>query len=129
MSAIQSQLREILSKHPHIHQALVFGSVATGLARYESDLDIAVEAESALSADQKMQLIESLAAATGRTIDLIDLKTVGEALLGRILRHGHRILGSNTDYAALVRRHLFEAADFLPYAERILKARRQAWTA
>jgi predicted nucleotidyltransferase len=121
-----NRLREILESHPGIRQAVVFGSVASGKANPGSDLDIAVEADRPLSAAEKMRLIADLAVATGRPIDLIDLKTAGEPLLGQILQHGQRILGSNTDYAALIRRHLFDAEDFLPYAQRMLHEREQA---
>ncbi len=122
------QLREALKRHPRIRQALVFGSMATGTAGAESDLDIAVEAEHALGADEKAYLIAELAALTGRPVDLIDLKTIGEPLLGEVLRHGQRILGSSTDHAELIRRHVFESEDFQPYVSRMLRERRQAWT-
>ncbi len=121
-------LRDLLQRHPGIRQALVFGSVAAGQAAPDSDLDIAVEAERALAPAEKMALIETLAAATGRPIDLIDLKTAGEPLLGQILTHGRRILGSDVDYADLIRRHVFDTEDFLPYVERMLQKRRQART-
>lgn len=122
-----ARLREILESHPGIRQAVVFGSVASGKAGPDSDLDIAVEAEHPLDAAERMRLIGELAAATGRPVDLIDLKTAGEPLLGQILQHGRRILGSDTDYAALIRRHLFDVEDFLPYVQRMLHERRQAW--
>lgn len=122
-----AQLRAVFSGLPGIRQALVFGSVASGRARPGSDLDIAVEADHQLDAAEKAALIATLAAATGRPIDLIDLKTVGEPLLGQILQHGQRIVGSDADYANLIRRHLFEAADFQPCIDRLLRERRQAW--
>ena len=56
-----------------------------------------------------------------------DIHTVGEPLLGQILQHGKRILGSDTHYANLIRRHLFDQTDYLPYRNRILAERRQAW--
>lgn len=127
MSATPSRLREVLEQHPHIRQALVFGSVASGHARPESDLDIAVEADHPLDAGEKVRLIEALAAATGRPIDLIDLKSTSGPLLGQILKHGRRILGSDSDHAELIRRHLFDVEDFEPYIERMLRERRQAW--
>jgi len=123
----ENHLRELLERQPGIRQAVVFGSVASGEASPDSDLDIAVEAEHSLSAAERMQLIENLAAAFGRPVDLVDLKSVGEPLLGQILQHGRRILGNNTDYAALIRRHLVETADFMPYVERILRERKRAW--
>ncbi len=111
----------------NIHLAILFGSLAGGEGRFESDLDLAVDAGRPLRASEKMALISQLAEKTGRPIDLVDLHTVGEPLLGEILRHGKKMLGSDTDYAKLISRHLFDQADFLPYRNRILAERRRAW--
>ena len=121
------QLRAVLAAFPHIELALLFGSVARSDERPQSDLDIAVGARHALSAAQKIALIEALAERTGRPIDLVDLRTVGEPLLGQILRHGRRLLGSDKAYGQLISRHLFDQADFVPYHARILAERRAAW--
>lgn len=107
--------------------AILFGSRATGRATSDSDLDLAVMMAAPMDAAEKISLIERIAAATGLPVDLIDLKRVGEPLLGQILKQGVRLLGSDTDHAALMSRHLFDAADFLPYRNRILAERRQAW--
>jgi len=127
MNIDPGQLRAILCQHPDIRQAILFGSVARGEAGADSDLDLAVEAKRSLSVAAQMRLAEDLAVASGRPIDLVDLKTVGEPLLGQIIQHGQRILGDDADYAALLYRHLLDAADVLPYAERILRERRRAW--
>jgi len=74
-----------------------------------------------------MQLISQLAISLGRPVDLVDFRRVGEPLLGQILRHGKRLLGSDTDYANLIARHVFDQADFMPYRNRILAERRRAW--
>ena len=63
----------------------------------------------------------------GRPVDLIDLHTVGEPLLGRIVTRGRRLMGDDTHYAHWIRKHLFEQADFMPYRSRILAERRQRW--
>ena len=107
--------------------AILFGSLAAGEGRVESDLDLAVEAGRCLTAAEKIALISELAARIGRPVDLVDIHAIGEPLLGQILKHGKRILGSDTQYANLIRRHLFDQADFLPYRNRILAERRQAW--
>lgn len=120
-------LRAVLAAFPHIELALLFGSVARSDESPQSDLDIAVGARRALSAAQKIALIEALAERTGRPIDLVDLRTVGEPLLGQILRHGRRLLGSDKAYGQLISRHLFDQADFVPYHARILAERRAAW--
>lgn len=116
-----------LSTQPDIGLAILFGSLAVGKGRVESDLDLAVDAGRRLTAGEKMALISELAGRTGRPVDLVDIHAIGEPLLGQVLRHGKRILGSDTRYANLIRRHLFDQADYLPYRNRILAERRQLW--
>lgn len=127
MVTTRSLVLDVLQRQPGIRQAVIFGSMASGRARADSDLDIAVDAGRPLDAPAKARLIEALAAATGRAVDLIDLRTAGEPLLGQILKHGRRVVGSDADWAELLRRHLFDAEDFLPYVDRMLRERRQAW--
>jgi predicted nucleotidyltransferase len=126
-NTLDRQLRTVLSHFPNVVQALVFGSAAKGTQRPDSDLDIAVAAHQPLAANEKIDLIASLAAETGRPIDLIDLGEVAEPLLGQIVRHGRRLLGSDGAYGHLISRHLSEQADFMPYRNRILAERRSAW--
>lgn len=51
--ATTRQIRAALAHHPHLGQALIFGSVASGRARPDSDLDIAVAADQALGSAKK----------------------------------------------------------------------------
>jgi len=124
---LKQALQSVLAKQEGVKLAILFGSLASGTARAESDLDVAVDAGHPLDAAEKMQLIGDLAAATGRPIDLVDLQSVGEPLLGQILRYGKRLIGNDTSYGDLIRKHLFEQADFMPYRNRILADRRKAW--
>ena len=121
------QVQAALAKHPEIEVALVFGSVARGDATPGSDIDVAVQTAAALGVEDKMQLIADIAAATGRPVDLIDLRAIGEPLLGQILKHGQRIRGDAVDMALLMQRHVYAMEDFMPYVERMLKERRRAW--
>ena len=124
---IDEKIRDILMSYPSINLAILFGSVANNTARFESDLDLAVQGERSLTQDEKMQLITVLAERFMRPIDLIDLHDVGEPLLGQIITKGRRILGSDTCYGKLLARHLYAEADFIPYQRRILKERRDKW--
>lgn len=124
---IDAQIKGVFAHFPQIVLAVVFGSVASGRQRADSDLDIAVAAKQALTADEKIALVGALAGRIGRPIDLIDLRVVSEPLLGQILRHGRRVLGSDTLYGGLISRHVFEQADFMPYRTRLLAERRMAW--
>jgi len=121
------KLRELLARQEDIRLSIVFGSVAGGTQNSESDLDIAVLADGPLTTRRKIALIDDLAQVAERPIDLIDLSTAGEPLLGQILQHGQRLTGADSTWATLVTKHLFDAADFLPYRDRMLRARREAW--
>jgi predicted nucleotidyltransferase len=121
------QLRALLAGFPQLELALLFGSLAQDRHRTGSDIDIAVAAHRALTATEKIALVEALAERTGRPVDLVDLKVVAEPLLGQILRHGRRLLGSDRAYGQLISRHLFDQADFMPYRARVLAERRAAW--
>ena len=116
-----------LDTQPGIRLAILFGSLASSRGRADSDLDLAVDVGHRLTAGEKLAMMNQLAERTGRTVDLVDLHSVGEPLLGQILRHGKRMLGGGTCYANLIRRHLFDQADYLPYRSRILAERRRAW--
>lgn len=124
---IKMALCEVLAQFPQITFAVLFGSLATGKERPDSDLDIAVGAKTPLTSVERIALIQALAEKIGRPVDLIDLTSVGEPLLGQIVQHGQRIFGSDTLFAHLIHRHLMEQADFVPYQNRILLERRMAW--
>ena len=116
-----------IESEPGIRLAILFGSLAAGQERTESDLDLAVDAGHRLTPGEKVVLMNNLAERVGRPVDLVDFHAIGEPLLGQILRHGKRLLGGETCYANLLRRHLFDQADYLPYRTRILAERRRAW--
>ncbi len=121
-------IRAILERHGNIRLAILFGSLASGRATPQSDADVAILANTMVDAGFRMTLIDELAVALGRPVDLVDLRTAGEPLLGEILKHGVRLFGSDRDYAELIKRHVFEEADFMPYRRRILAERRRTWT-
>lgn len=122
------QLTQILSADPTLRLAILFGSVASGEVRPDSDIDIAIAGDTPLTAQAKLALIETIAQHTGRPVDLVDLRTAGEPLLGQILRKGVRLVMRDSRLLAkLISHHLMETEDFLPYRRRILEKRRQAW--
>jgi len=120
-------LREIIERDERMILATVFGSVATGRAQPGSDLDVAVLAARPLDTDDRQAMISQLATATGRPIDLVDLRTAGvlvtqKALNGRLL-----FCRDDRAYGELLSRMVTDAEDFLPYLQRLLRARRNAW--
>lgn len=65
--------------------ATVFGSVARGEARADSDIDVAVSFGKPMSSDLRMAIIGIVAAVSGRSADLIDLEAAGGLVLARAL--------------------------------------------
>ena len=72
-----SQIVCALQSVATLELAVLFGSVARDQAEMSSDLDVAVRYAKPLEAEQKLTLIEALAAVSGRAIDLIDLRVAG----------------------------------------------------
>ncbi len=121
------QVRQALSSFDYIELAIAFGSLANGTQRPDSDLDIAIQGRLPLNVTQRIDLIDALAMALGRPVDLIDLKTAGQPVLNQIVKHGRRIIGTNEKMANLIFRNIMDQADFVPLQQRILKERREAW--
>lgn len=72
-----TRLAALLEQQPDIILAIAFGSLASGRARPESDLDIAVLADLPLGERRRRELIALLARECGRPVDLVDLRTAG----------------------------------------------------
>ena len=117
-----------MARHPSIVIAVLFGSLAAGRAHRESDVDLAIDSVEPITSETRIQLIDELAVALGRPVDLIDLTRTHNPLLQQVLAHGRLLLcHDRTRYAELIRRMVYEEADVMPYYRRILAERRQAW--
>jgi predicted nucleotidyltransferase len=118
----------LLRAQDGVEAAWLFGSVARGNARSTSDLDVAVLGKEPLSAEEKETLIDRLAQATGRPVDLVDLQVTHGPVVGRILQGGIRLFCDDTSlYAGRMKRWWLDQADWMPYRRRILKERRERW--
>ena len=127
-SEIRFTIERLLARYLSITLAVLFGSMATARARFDSDLDLAVSATTPLTIQSRMNLIEDLALAFGRPVDLIDLDQLHGPLLHQILTQGQLMLcRDRTRYAELLLRMVYDEADFMPYYRRILADRRKAW--
>jgi len=127
-ATVRAAIVSVLQRHPSVTMAILFGSLAAGRGRLDSDLDLAVSTTAPLTVVARVELIDELAAAVGRPIDLIDLTQAHGPLLQQVLTTGRLMLCRNrTEYAELMRRQAYEEADLMPYYRRILATRRQAW--
>jgi predicted nucleotidyltransferase len=117
-------LKAIFGKYPGIQAVYLFGSSATGRARAESDLDLAVLADDARLRARKVDILAELAANGFCNVDLVflpdnDIVLQYEAVrLNRLLYQRPDFDGAAT-FSLVVRRYL----DFQPY----LKVQRKAY--
>jgi predicted nucleotidyltransferase len=122
------RVTEALSAESDVRLAYAFGSTVAGTARRDSDLDVAVLTDHPLDATRRAELIDVLAEAAARPIDLIDLQTAGVMALRSVLGQGRRLIcRDRRAHERLVTRLLVDTEDFLPYRERMLRQRREAW--
>ncbi len=106
----------------------MFGSLAAGRATSDSDLDLGVAADHLLDIELKTVLIEELAQRLGRPLDLVDLQTARGVILQQVLAKGTLIYCTDRLlYATIIRNMLFNQSDMMPYHDRILAERRNAW--
>ncbi|WP_226888453.1 type VII toxin-antitoxin system MntA family adenylyltransferase antitoxin [Pectobacterium aquaticum] len=78
-----------LKKQMHdIKMIYLFGSQATGNARADSDVDIAIMATRALDPVERWELSHQLAKTVGHDVDLIDLLQASTVLKMEIVRNG-----------------------------------------
>ena len=127
-SEVDQRIRDVMARHPSVVLAILFGSMAKGHARGDSDLDMAVLTSTPLSVEARILLVEDLTLVFGRPVDLIDLDQVHNPLLQQILTKGRRVICQDrTRYAQLILRMVYEEADVMPYYRRILSDRRHTW--
>lgn len=82
----QNTIREIVQEAvPGVVAIYQFGSTVQGNEHTDSDLDIAVLAQSALDSLDRWRLQEDLAAEMGRDIDLVDLRSASTVMRAQVL--------------------------------------------
>ena len=125
---VLASLRDVLLDDPEVLLAYAFGSLASGRPSFESDADVAVLAARPLDVAHRRRLMRTIADATGRPVDLVDLHDAGMPLLRIILTEGRELLCRDRRAKdRIVSRMLADVEDFLPLRERMLRARRERW--
>jgi uncharacterized protein len=122
-STIELKLRQILREAPKdLVAAYLFGSVARGTARLDSDVDLAVlfaNAPASTLSAQPFALEDNLCAQLGRPVQIVVLNSAPPDLAFRVLREGRLIL--DRDSAARARfevRTRNEYFDIKPFLDR-----------
>jgi predicted nucleotidyltransferase len=82
MRHLNESPRRILASVPGLEVAILFGSQASRTAGRESDVDLALLLDAPMSPEQKRNIIESIAAEVGSPVDVVDLYSAPEPILG-----------------------------------------------
>ncbi|MBW6456203.1 MAG: nucleotidyltransferase domain-containing protein [Trueperaceae bacterium] len=127
--ATLDRLAQLLAGEGDVVLAIAFGSLVAGSADSGSDVDVGVWTDPALDHERKRDLTRAIALATGRPVDLVDLRSAGVALRREIFCRGRKLVDRDPSLRAhLIVRMLGDVEDFLPYVERIHRERRERWT-
>jgi predicted nucleotidyltransferase len=89
----------------------LFGSHASGTARPDSDVDLAVLAPAPLGDEERWHLAQTLAVALGRDVDLVDLRRASSVMRVQVLESGKLLFESDS-----TQRQEFEAIALSDYA-------------
>lgn len=122
-----ARLKAVLTNFPQLRFAVLFGSIARGTERPESDIDVAVQADKELTVNERLAITEAIALSFNRPVDLVDLRTAGQPLLDQIVGTGIQVIGPRHMWGDLIYRNIMENEDFVRYQKRILEGRRNAW--
>src|SRR4030067_2208771 len=113
------EVATLLVRETGIRLALIFGSLAKGRARSDSDVDVAVAADRPLDIGIKMRLIEQLAVLTGRPIDLGDLLVADGLILQQVLVEGRLLFcRDHALYARLMGGIIFHSGKWAGFLRR-----------
>jgi uncharacterized protein len=125
LEGLVERIRAVLAGHP-VAFAYVFGSVARGEGRSDSDVDVAVHFEPALSAEERFDRLlrvgVELEIAAGREVDVVDLDQLPVRLVGRILTERVVVVGLGRAERVRFESEMFRRAVDLEFHARALDA-------
>jgi len=115
----EEAIAQITGVFQEVQAIYLFGSVARGEAREESDVDLAILAEREVDPVLLWETAQEIADAVGREVDLLDLRAVSTVMRMQVISRGERI-----DCRDKMAAEVFEDFVFSHYA--LLNEERQA---
>ncbi|MGI6453184.1 MAG: type VII toxin-antitoxin system MntA family adenylyltransferase antitoxin [Syntrophomonadaceae bacterium] len=116
-----------LQQNDRVSAAWVFGSVATGKDRPDSDIDIAVlfieGLDKHIRFDMRLAIAAELTDLTGRQVDVIDMQAAPLLLQHQVRRFGYLLF--EKDHAYRVDFDVKSRREFLDFYPRLEKRNRQ----
>lgn len=121
MSIYLFPLIEQLQNHPQVSSVWLFGSVAIGKDRKDSDIDLAILFEPDLSKqerfDLRLSIASDLSSLAGRDVDIVDMQAVPLFLQHQIRKNGRLLVEKNhahrVNYVVQSQRDYFDLVSVL----------------
>ena len=125
--AVREAITTFFKGDDNIRLVFLFGSMASGTDRPDSDADVAVLFAAPPSSLELLDLRTSLEEHLRRDADLISLNSAGPIIKMQVLKTGIQILGTKRDYEGFFVRTVNEYHDFkriiAPLEEAVLRRR------
>jgi predicted nucleotidyltransferase len=118
------KIRAVVADAPDIAVAFLFGSASKNRLRSDSDVDIAVAGENALSSHRMEELSYKLSESVKRPVDLVDLASTKGLIFHQALTKGIPVIVKDKRIMArLMTECVYFGDDFLPAVTRMLEQR------
>lgn len=127
---IETALTTIMKQHKAVLSAYFFGSVAEGFDNQSSDVDVAVRADPAFSAEQafelRLKLMDELESILGRPVDVVVLNSASLKMIHQALRPGRCVYASDPEEEILFgiqkRKEFFDFRYYIEDERKAMKA-------
>ena len=98
---IQEIIKGVLECLPSVEGIYIYGSMARGEGRPDSDVDIAVVQLEPVKPDQALILRSNLGVLLGRDIDILDLRRASTEIAYQVVGDGACVWGADNENVAL----------------------------
>lgn len=119
------KISEYFSSKENFKVVGIFGSYAKNKANPGSDIDICTAAASPLTSEEKIKTSTDLSLLLKKEVDLLDLNATQGVILKETLHSAIWIRKDSAYFAQVLKRMLFDQADFQPYYQRMLQKKRE----
>jgi predicted nucleotidyltransferase len=125
-AALKKKLVASFKSFPVVRVVILYGSMASGKSRANSDIDLAVAAFHPLPKEILVQIQNDLSGEYRREVDVVDLNLIHGAIFLEAMTSGKTVLVKDKIlYASLIKKLIYEQTDFIPLVRRIYKRRRE----
>lgn len=126
MKGLKKQLLKKIARKYKLELVVLFGSMAKGKTRKESDADVAVKSRVKLNFREQLRLAGALQNVFNREVDLSLIEYANPLLLHQIFKEGKLLYGSKSSFSSSSLYAFHRYNDYAPYFQREARMVKQA---